>query len=60
MGMFAFRRMREREAASKEVASFLTAEPKLEPLEPLEQTADGNRNRGNSRRGKLKLLPDAG
>jgi hypothetical protein len=34
MGMFAFRRLREQEAASKEAASLSIAEPTLIPTEP--------------------------
>ena len=58
MGLFAFRRLREREAASTEVAFFSTPEPaKIEPtLEP----DNGDRPSRNSRRKHIKHLPDAG
>jgi hypothetical protein len=55
MGMFAFRRLREQEAASKEVASLSIAEPTLIP----EDTTDGNRNSGDTKRRQRKLVPDA-
>jgi hypothetical protein len=54
MGMFAFRRLRERQAASKEVASLSIAEPTLIPTEP----DNGSSNRGDTKRRKLKLVPD--
>jgi hypothetical protein len=59
MGLFAFRRLRELEAASNEAASLSIAEPtpKLEMTEP---PNDGNSNQRNRRVGKRKLLPDAG
>lgn len=63
MGMFAFRRLREQEAAFSEAASISIAEPtpKLETLEPLPAvTDDGNHNRRISGRRKRQLLPDAG
>ena len=56
MGMFAFRRMREREAASTEVASFPIVEPKLE----LPEQPNGHHDRSDSKRRKLKQLPNAG
>jgi hypothetical protein len=63
MGLFAFRRLREQEAASNEAAFLSIAEPtpKLETQEPLPAvTDDGNHNRRNSGRRKRQLLPDAG
>jgi hypothetical protein len=63
MGLFAFRRLRELEAASQEVASLSIAEPtpKLKTLEPSPAVLDdGNLNRRNSGGRKRKLLPDAG
>ena len=54
MGLFAFRRLRDREAASTEAASLSIAEPKLIPTEP----ANGNHNSGDTKRRKLKLVPD--
>ena len=63
MGMFAFRRLRELEAASNKVASLSIAEPtpKLETLDPSPSvTDDGNHNRRNSGGRKRKLLPDPG
>jgi hypothetical protein len=56
MGMFAFRRLREQEAASTEVASLSIAEPTLIP--------DGAglmavSDRGDTKRRQRKLLPDA-
>jgi hypothetical protein len=56
MGLFAFRRLRERQAASTEVAFLSVAEPTIEPTEP---EPDGNHDRSNSRKRKLKLVPDA-
>jgi hypothetical protein len=55
MGLFAFRRLRDREAASNEVAFLSIAEPKLITTEP----DDGNHNRGHSRGRKRKLVPNA-
>ena len=55
MGLFAFRRLREQEAASTEVASLSIAEPTLIPEEP----TNGNHDRGDTKRRKLKLVPDA-
>jgi hypothetical protein len=55
MGMFAFRRLREQEAASTEVASLSIAEPTLIPTEP----DNGSSNRGDTKRRQRKLLPDA-
>jgi hypothetical protein len=46
MGMFAFRRLRDREAASTEVASLSIAEP----------TPKSNSNSNPQRRGRLKQL----
>jgi hypothetical protein len=59
MGLFAFRRLRDREAASNEVASLSIAEP-APTLEPQEPPTDGNNNRRNGGRRKRQLLPDAG
>jgi len=56
MGLFAFRRLREREAASTEVASLPIAEPTLIPMEP----TDGNNNRRDPKRSKRQLIPNAG
>ena len=54
MGLFAFKRMREREAAAKAVASV--------PEKPTKQTStvkpDGSINHRNSGRGKRKQLPN--
>jgi len=58
MGLFAFRRQREREAAFTEVASLSIAEP-TPTLEAQEPPADGNNNRRNSGRRKRQLIPDA-
>jgi hypothetical protein len=55
MGMFAFRRLREQEAASTEVASLSIAEPTLIPEEP----TNGNYDRGDTKRRQRKLLPNA-
>ena len=55
MGLFAFRRLRDREAASTEVASLSIAEPKLIPTEP----DNGSSDRGHTRGRKRKLVPDA-
>jgi hypothetical protein len=55
MGMFAFRRLREQEAASTEVASLSIAEPTLIPEEP----TNGNHDRGDTKRRQRKLVPDA-
>jgi hypothetical protein len=62
MGLFAFRRMRELEAASKEVASFPVEEPATVEVAPevITEPVNGNCDRGNGRRGRRKLLPDAG
>ena len=58
MGLYAFRRLREREAASTEVASLSMPEPPELKLVS-EVKTDGNRNRGDRRRGKRQFLPDA-
>jgi hypothetical protein len=55
MGMFAFRRLREQEAASTEAASLSIAEPTLIPTEP----DNGSSDRGDTKRRQRKLLPDA-
>lgn len=62
MGLFAFRRMRELEAASKEAAFLSNAEPapKLEVTENKPLSTDGNNNRRNSGRRKRQQLPDSG
>jgi hypothetical protein len=52
MGLFAFKRMREREAAAKAVAS--TPKRKTSTVKP-----DGSINRRNSGRRKRQQLPDA-
>ena len=54
MGLYAFRRLREREAASQEVASLPIAEPRLITPEP----DDGSSNRGHTRGRKRKLIRD--
>jgi hypothetical protein len=54
MGMFAFRRLRERQAASKEVAFLSIAEPTLIPTEP----DNGSSDRGDTKRRQRKLVPD--
>jgi hypothetical protein len=56
MGLFAFRRMRELEAASNEAASFSIAEPKL----TVEDTTNASSNRRNSGGRKRQLVSDAG
>jgi hypothetical protein len=56
MGLFAFRRLRDREAASTEAASLSIAEPKLIPTEP----DNGNHDNRHAKRGRRKLVPDAG
>jgi hypothetical protein len=56
MGLFAFRRMRDREAISQEVASFSIAEPTLLP----EEATDGNRDSGDPKRRRRKLVHNAG
>jgi hypothetical protein len=53
MGMFAFRRLREQEAASKEVASLSIAEPTLIPTEP----DNGSSNRGDTKRRQRHTAP---
>jgi hypothetical protein len=45
MGMFAFQRLREQEAASTEVASFLVEEPATVEVAPEEITEPVNGNR---------------
>ena len=65
MGLFAFRRLRDREALATAGASFLKAEPtpKLVVAEPVAAPADtdnGNHNRRNGGRRKRQQLPDAG
>ena len=52
MGMFAFRRAKEREAAKK-VASIPIEKPTIKP-------SDGNNNRRNSRGSKRKQLSNTG
>jgi hypothetical protein len=56
MGLYAFRRLRELEAASAEAASLSVKKPT--PAKPTTK-ADGSNNRRNSGRGKRKQLPDA-
>lgn len=62
MGMFAFRRLREQEAASSEAASLSIAEPTptlvLTEDQPL--STDGNNNRRNGGRRKRQQLSDTG
>jgi len=53
MGLFAFRRAREKEAA-KQVASTPVSKPKQKI-----KSKDGDNNSGNSRSRKRKLLPDS-
>ena len=53
MGMFAFRRAKEREAA-KQVASIPVSKPKHKI-----KSKDGNNNSGNSRSSKRKLVSDS-
>ena len=62
MGLFAFRRLREQEAASNEVASFPVEEPATVEVAPEEITepVNGNRPRRNNRRKLSEHLPDAG
>ena len=55
MGLFAFRRLREQEAASTEVASLSIAEPTLIPEDPI----NGNHNSGDTKRRQRKLVLDA-
>ena len=59
MGLFAFRRLRDREVASTEAASLSIAEP-APTLEPKEPPNDGSSNRRNRRVGKRQLLSDSG
>jgi len=59
MGLFAWRRRQEREAASKEAASFPIAEP-APKLELTTEPTDGNHNRRNGRGRKRQQLPNAG
>ena len=59
MGLFAFRRLREREAAANAAASLSIAEPTT-TLDVTEPTTDGNLDRGHGRGRKRKLVPDAG
>jgi hypothetical protein len=54
MGMFAFRRLREQEAASTEAAFLSIAEPTLIP----EDLTNGNQNSGDTGRRRRKLVPD--
>ena len=62
MGLFAFRRLRDREALATAGASFPIAEPtpKLQLTEDQPLSTDGNNNRRNSGRRKRQQLPDAG
>jgi len=62
MGLFAFRRLREREAASNEAASFPVEKPATVEVAPEEitESVNGNQPRRNSGRRKRQLLPDAG
>ena len=59
MGLFAFRRRQEREAASQEAASFPIAEP-APKLELTSAPTDGSNNRRNGRGRKRQQLPDTG
>ena len=59
MGLFAFRRQREKEAAANAAASLSASEP-APKLELEEAPTDGSSNRGHARRGKRKLVLDAG
>jgi len=59
MGLFAFRRRQEREAASNEAASFPIAEP-TPKLEMTSAPTDGNNNQRNGRGRKRQQLPNAG
>ena len=52
MGLFAFRRLREKEAAANAAASLSMAEPT--PTLDLTEPDDGNHNRGHARRGRLE------
>ena len=62
MGLFAFRRLREQEATSQEVASLSIAEPTptLEVTEDQPLSTDGNNNRRNGGRRKRQQLSDPG
>jgi len=62
MGLFAFRRLRDREALAEAGASFTIAEPtpKLELTQNQPLLDDGNNNRRNSGRRKRQQLPNAG
>ena len=62
MGLFAFRRLRDREALATAGASFSMTEPepKLEVTQDQPLSTDGNNNRRNGGRRKRQQLPDAG
>ncbi|NBQ20096.1 MAG: hypothetical protein EBU13_10865 [Synechococcaceae bacterium WB5_2A_257] len=54
MGLFAFRRMRDREAISQEVASFSM------PIMKSEEVTDGNCDSGDTKRRRRKLVHNTG
>jgi len=56
MGMFGFRRLREREAAAKAAASFSI---QAEPIVTQEDSTNGDRASGNTKRGRRKYVPNA-
>ena len=58
MGLFAFRRLREQEAASSEAAFLSMAEPM--PTLDVTEPADGDHDHRNTKRGRRKLVSDAG
>ena len=62
MGLFAFRRLREREVLAEAGASFTIAEPTpiLEVTEDQPLSTDGNNNRRNGGRRKRQQLSDTG
>ena len=58
MGMFAFRRAKEREAA-KQVASIPVSKPKRKRKPKAKVSIDGDHNSGDDRGSKRELLPDS-
>ena len=57
MGMFAFRRAKEREAA-EQAASIPVSKPKRKRKPKAKVSIDGDNNRGDDRGGECQLLPD--
>ena len=56
MGMLAFRRLREQQAAAKAAASFSI---QAEPTVTQEDSTNGDRASGNTKRSRRKYVPDA-